>query len=87
MQRLRDCAAKLREHVRKPGVSLWLKDNHSLLQSQISDLRHTLRPSFLRKLHQTSEGEPAYLRHRGRVAGERTGCYRYRCPVAVRARL
>src|SRR3984885_15099898 len=65
-ERLRDCAAKLREHVRRPGVSLWLKDNPSLLQSQISDLRHALRPSFLRKLHQTEEGDPRIY---GIVAG------------------
>ena len=61
-ERLRDCAAKLREHLRGPAVSHWLKDNHSLLQSQIADLRHTLRPSFLRKLHQTGEGEPRIYR-------------------------
>src|ERR1700733_9660497 len=61
-ERLRDCAAKLREHIRGPVVSHWLKDNHSLLQSQIADLRHTLRPSFLRQLHQTSEGEPRIYR-------------------------
>jgi cyclic beta-1,2-glucan synthetase len=56
--RLRQCAAKLRAEVRGPSPSRWLKDNHSLLQSQIVDLRHTLRPSFLRKLHKTKEGEP-----------------------------
>ena len=56
--RLRDCAAKLREHVRGPLVSRWLKDNHSLLQSQIADLRHTLRPSLLRKLPNRRAGEP-----------------------------
>ena len=39
----------------------------SLLQSQIADLRHTLRPSFFGKLHQTSEGEPRI--YRDRVAG------------------
>jgi len=57
-ERLRDCSAKLREHIRGPVVSHWLKDNHSLLQSQIADLRHALRPSFVRQLQQTSEGEP-----------------------------
>ncbi len=57
-ERLRDCSAKLREHLLGPVVSHWLKDNHSLLQSQIADLRHALRPSFLRQLQQTSEGEP-----------------------------
>ncbi len=56
--RLRDCAAKLREHVRGPLVSRWLKDNYSLLQSQITDLRHTLRPSLLRKLPKNAAGEP-----------------------------
>ena len=56
--RLRECSAKLREHVRGPLASRWLKDNYSLLQSQITDLRHALRPSFLRKLPRTSEGEP-----------------------------
>src|SRR5580704_6871082 len=56
--RLRECAAKLRQQVRGGGASRWLKDNHSLLQSQIVDLRHLLRPSFLRKLQKTSEGEP-----------------------------
>jgi hypothetical protein len=56
--RLRECAAKLREHVRGPLASRWLKDNFSLLQSQIIDLRHALRPSFLRKLPKTGEGEP-----------------------------
>jgi len=60
--RLRECAAKLREHLRGPSVSHWLKDNHSLLQSHIADLRHTLRPSFLRQLHQTSQGEPRIYR-------------------------
>ena len=43
-------------------VSHWLKDNHSLLQSHIADLRHALRPSFLRQLHQTDEGEPRIYR-------------------------
>src|SRR5665213_710298 len=61
-ERLRDCAAKLREHIRGSVVSHWLKDNHSLLQSQIADLRHTLRPSLLRQLHQSSEGEPRIYR-------------------------
>ena len=56
--RLRDCASKLREHVRGPLASHWLKDNQTLVESHIADLRHTLRPSFLRRLHQTSEGEP-----------------------------
>jgi hypothetical protein len=56
--RLRECAAKLREHVRGPLASRWLKDNYALLQSQITDLRHTLRPAFLRKLPNTSAGEP-----------------------------
>ena len=62
--RLRECAAKLRVHVRGPLASHWLKDNYSLLQSQITDLRRTLRPAFLRKLPQvrnqgkTREGEP-----------------------------
>ncbi len=51
-----------RAHARTRGVSHWLKDNHALLQSQIADLRHTLRPSFLRNLHQTSEGEPRIYR-------------------------
>jgi cyclic beta-1,2-glucan synthetase len=61
-ERLRDCAAKLREHIRGPVVSHWLKDNHALLQSQIADLRHALRPSMLRQLQQTSEGEPRIYR-------------------------
>ncbi len=61
-ERLRVCAATLREHVRGPVVSRWLKDNHALLQSQIADLRHALRPSFLRQLHQSSEGEPRIYR-------------------------
>src|ERR1700733_5176156 len=61
-ERLRDCAAKLREHIRGAGASHWLKDNHSLLQSHIADLRPALRPSFLRQLHQTSEGEPRIYR-------------------------
>ena len=61
-ERLRECAAKLREYIRGPGASHWLKDNHSLLESHIADLRHTLRPSFLNKLHQTSEGEPRIYR-------------------------
>jgi len=61
-ERLRDCAAKLREHLRGPDVSHWLKDNHALVQSHIADLRHTLRPSFLRKLHQASDGEPRIYR-------------------------
>jgi len=34
-ERLHDCAAKLREHIRGPVVSHWLKDNHALLQSSI----------------------------------------------------
>ncbi len=57
-ERLRDCAARLRDHLRRPAVSHWLKENHSLIQSHISDLRHTLRPAFLRRLHQNEEGEP-----------------------------
>jgi cyclic beta-1,2-glucan synthetase len=61
-ERLRDCAAKLREHIRGPVVSHWLKDNHALLQSQIADLRHAFRPSMLRQLQQTSEGEPRIYR-------------------------
>jgi cyclic beta-1,2-glucan synthetase len=56
--RLRECSAKLREHVRGPLASRWLKDNYSLLQSQITELRRTLRPAFLRKLQRTGEGEP-----------------------------
>jgi len=56
--RLSECSAKLREHVRGPLASRWLKDNYSLLQSQITDLRHSLRPSFLRKLPRNSQGEP-----------------------------
>jgi cyclic beta-1,2-glucan synthetase len=61
-ERLHDCAAKLREHIRGPVVSHWLKDNHALLQSQIADLRNALRPSMLRQLHQTSDGEPRIYR-------------------------
>jgi cyclic beta-1,2-glucan synthetase len=61
-QRLRDCAAMLREHLRGPEASHWLKDNRALLESQIADLRHALRPSLLRKLPQTSEGEPRIYR-------------------------
>ncbi len=60
--RLRDCAAKLRDHLRGPAVSHWLKDNHSLLESHIADLRHAMRPSFLHKLHRNSEGEPRIYR-------------------------
>ncbi len=61
-ERLHDCAARLREHLRSPAVSHWLKENHSLIQSHISDLRHTLRPSFLRRLHQNEDGEPRIYR-------------------------
>jgi len=61
-ERLRECAAKLREHVRGPVVSRWLKENHSLIQSQIADLRHTFRPSFLNKLRRNSVGEPRIYR-------------------------
>ncbi len=61
-ERLRDCAAKLREHLRSPAASHWLKDNHALLESHIADLRHALRSSFVRKLHQNSEGEPRIYR-------------------------
>jgi cyclic beta-1,2-glucan synthetase len=61
-ERLRECAAKLREHVRGPQVSHWLKDNHSLLQSHIADLRQTLRPSFVHKLQKNGEGEPRIYR-------------------------
>src|ERR1700722_7841323 len=61
-ERLRECASKLREHLRGPAVSHWLKENHSLLQTQIADLRHTLRPSFLHKLHKTSDGQPRIYR-------------------------
>jgi hypothetical protein len=60
--RLRECASKLREHIRGPLASHWLKDNQTLVESHIADLRHTLRPSFLRRLHQTSEGEPRIYR-------------------------
>jgi cyclic beta-1,2-glucan synthetase len=61
-ERLRDCAAKLREHLRAPEVSHWLQENHSILQSHIADLRHTLRPSFLEKLRTNEEGEPRIYR-------------------------
>ena len=61
-ERLRECASKLREHLRGPAVSHWLKENHSLLQTQIADLRQTLRPAFLHKLHQTSDGQPRIYR-------------------------
>ena len=61
-ERLRDCAAKLREHLRSPAASHWLKDNHALLESHIADLRHALRSSFVRKLQQNSEGEPRIYR-------------------------
>jgi cyclic beta-1,2-glucan synthetase len=60
--RLHECAAKLREHVRGPLATRWLKENHSILQSKIADLRHTLRPSYVRKLRTTSEGEPRIYR-------------------------
>jgi cyclic beta-1,2-glucan synthetase len=49
-ERLRECSTTLRDHIRGPLASRWLIDNYSLLQSQIADLRHTLRPAFLRKL-------------------------------------
>jgi len=61
-ERLRECASKLREHSRGPAVSHWLKDNQALLQTQIADLRHTFRPSFLHKLHKTSDGQPRIYR-------------------------
>jgi hypothetical protein len=61
-ERLRDCATKLREHLRGPEASYWLKDNRALVESHIADLRHALRPSFLRQLHQTSQGEPRIYR-------------------------
>ena len=61
-ERLHEYAAKLREHVRGPVVSQWLKENHSLIQSQIADLRHTFRPSFLNKLRKNSQGEPRIYR-------------------------
>src|SRR5579863_89843 len=61
-ERLRECAAKLREHLRGAAASHWLKDNHSLLESHLADLRHTLRPSFLNKLHPNSAGEPRIYR-------------------------
>lgn len=60
--RLRQCAALLREHVRGPSVSHWLKDNHSLLQSNIAELRHTLRPAFVRELQRNPDGEPRVYR-------------------------
>jgi hypothetical protein len=61
-ERLRDCAAKLREHLREPTASHWLKDNQSILHSHIADLRHTLRPSFVHKLQRNSAGEPRIYR-------------------------
>src|SRR5579863_214272 len=61
-ERLRDCAAKLREHLRGPSVSHWLKENHALLQSQIADLRHILRPAFIRQLHPAQDGAPRIYR-------------------------
>ena len=61
-ERLRECSVKLREHLRGPAVSHWLKENHSLLQTHIADLRHTFRPSFLHKLRANSEGEPRIYR-------------------------
>ncbi len=60
--RLRDCAAKLREHLRGPAVSHWLKDNRALIESHIADLRHALRSSFISRLHPNSEGEPRIYR-------------------------
>ncbi len=61
-ERLRDCAAKLREHLRGAGVSHWLQENHSILQSHIADLRHTLRPALLEKLRTNAAGEPRIYR-------------------------
>lgn len=61
-ERLQECAAKLREHLRGPQVSEWLKDNRSLLESHLAELKHTLRPPFLGKLKQTEKGEPRIYR-------------------------
>ena len=69
-ERLRECAAKLREHLRGPAASHWLKDNHSLLQSHIADLRHTLRPSFLQKLHRPARQPRIYRIVTGWLANE-----------------
>jgi cyclic beta-1,2-glucan glucanotransferase len=56
-ERLGECAAALHQHVREASrESIWLRDNHAFLQAQIVDLRHTLRPSYLRKLHKTKHG-------------------------------
>ena len=60
--RLHECSAKLRAHVRGPSVSIWLKENHTFLQSQIADLRQMLRPVFLRKLGRPADGEPRVYR-------------------------
>ncbi len=61
-ERLRDCATKLREHLRGPAVSHWLKENRSLVESHIADLRQTLRPSLLHKLQPNDQGEPRIYR-------------------------
>jgi hypothetical protein len=69
--RLDGCAAKLREHLRAPTPSRKLKDNYSLLESQIAELRRTLRPSLLRKLSRSSEseGEPRVYQIAAGMAG------------------
>lgn len=61
-ERLRDCAAKLREHLRAPAVSHWLKENHALLESHIADLKHTFRPHCLSKPRKNDQGEPRIYR-------------------------
>ncbi|HEX5226185.1 MAG TPA: glucoamylase family protein [Bryobacteraceae bacterium] len=61
-ERLRDCTAKLREHLRNPSVSHWLKENQALIQSHIGDLRQTFRPSWLEKLRKNERGEPRIYR-------------------------
>jgi cyclic beta-1,2-glucan synthetase len=60
--RLRECAARLRDHLRGPVVSHWLKENHAQLQTHIADLRQTFRPSWLQKLRKNSDGEPRIYR-------------------------
>src|SRR5579862_1089800 len=61
-ERLEECIAKLREHLRGPNVSEWLKDNRTLVESHLAELKHTLRPAFLGKLKNNDKGEPRIYR-------------------------
>ncbi len=86
VDRLQNCARVLREHVKSlqsepgsdSGVARWLLDNHSLIQSQIAEIKRNLRPSYLRKLSRAAPDagnvrEPRVYRVAAALAFETNG--------------